>query len=70
MQVKLEYFKISGKFYTSADWEVMDDLEMYEIFQLAHRWSRRGTLPGIRGNHNNYFIRVTCPDHPALILPH
>jgi hypothetical protein len=73
MKAYITYFKHTGKYYTDVVINVPDDMEIYNIFKLIHKQLRDGTLPGLSGNHNNYFVHINVPDHeysyPAILLP-
>lgn len=72
IQVHLQYFKHTGKYYADGEMEVPGDMAMYEIFKLVRKRQREGNLPGVN-RPGDYYIVVDVPahphNHPAIILP-
>lgn len=71
-RVELEYYKDSGKYYSSGDY-LTQKLQMYEIFDEVRQMLASGKRPGLVDGHNEFYTIVRVPnhphDHPALIVP-
>lgn len=76
MKVLLTYFKpISGKMYTTADYETKYTWEeMWKIVDEVRKFQVDGKLPGLVEDGGREFYIVVEPDgdvgFPALILPY
>ena len=72
MRVKLQYFKPSGKYYTSGEY-VTTKKHMHEIFEEVQHKLLTRTLPGLVQGHSGFTVYVRAPEHvhdyPALITP-
>jgi hypothetical protein len=71
MKVELTYFKESGKYYTSAEYDTTQRW-MFEIFDEVRQWKEEKIkLPGLIGTWSGPIL-VEVPEHehnhPALIL--
>lgn len=74
---EVQYFKASGKFYTSDSWEcectVMDGgaAYMYDATDKLRAMRGRGeALPGLSTPGSEFYIHINGPDGvPCLILP-
>ena len=73
--VKLRYFKASGKWYSSGNFNVPGHMELYQIWDKVRQMSYEGDLPGLGKSENpyTYLITVDVPnhpnEHPHLIVP-
>jgi len=74
-QVKLTYFKKSGKYYTDGEYR-SEKLGIDEIFAEVRKMLSQGIRPGLVNCHpfeNEFLCLVEVPDHPhshpALIVP-
>jgi hypothetical protein len=63
MKVFLTYFKPSGKYYTTGEYETNLPY-MYEVFEEVRRMKRENKLPGLNGGSWSGPIYVIAPDHP------
>lgn len=72
MLVNLTYFKPSGKYYSSADYQT-EPQELYRIWQEVAVKMEGRRLPGLVGGHSDYIVMVDVPNHPHrhphLLLP-
>lgn len=67
-RVQLAYFRLTGKFLTYADCEVVQE-SLPHIWEAIHDLRRGGRLPGLRPNAGrDLFILVDVPDHPQRAL--
>ena len=67
-KVQLAYFRLTGKFLTYADCEVVQET-LPGIWEAIHDLRRGGRLPGLRPNAGrDLFILVDVPDHPERAL--
>ncbi len=73
--VKLTYFKESGKYYSSAEFNVDESsyTHFYQVFDLVENMQRNGDLPELTRGTAWPIILVTSDDHPnsypGLIFP-
>ncbi len=67
IEVKITYFKESGKFYTSTEIGYPDNTGYYDIIDDIRKLSRRGALPGLVEGCNEFDILVTIGEVPHLI---
>lgn len=69
--VELQYFKDSGKYYSSGEYQTQK-LYMYEIFDEVREMLANGKRPGLVDGANEFHTLVTVPNHPhahpALIV--
>lgn len=66
MLVQLRYFKTTGKYYGSDQYQTTKD-HMYEIFQEVRDKHASGDLPGLApgfGRRSAFTVYVDCPSHP------
>jgi hypothetical protein len=62
--VQIQYFKLSGKFYSEGAYQT-EKLQMYEIFLEVRAMLHNGKRPGlVDSQHNEFTAYVTVPDHP------
>ena len=71
MKVLLTYFKLTGKFYASGEYETtLKDLG--EIWNEVSEMLNPGRLPGLIEGHSQFFVTVNVPDHeynhPHLVM--
>ena len=76
MLVKLTYFKPSGKYYSSGEYEtkVADrplgfprdfmGPALFEIWEEVARIKNEGRLPDLIEGHSNFTVLIDVPDHP------
>lgn len=61
MEVKLTYFKESGKYYTEGNY-ITQKKEIFEIHDEVREMKAKRSLPGITGNELT--VHVDIPGHP------
>jgi hypothetical protein len=67
--VNLEYFKPSGKYYSSGTYESSKE-HMFEIFDEVREMCRNQALPGLVIGHSDYAVYVSSNheySYPCLI---
>lgn len=73
MLVKLEYFKVDGKYYSGGEYYTEFE-HLHEIFKEVKRAAMSGNLPGLAKGNYNFHILINTPDHqynhPHLIPQH
>ncbi len=75
LTVKLQYFKPSGKWYESGEFEVPDTMELYQIWEFVRLKALNGNLPGLANSVTpyEYMITVDVPghknEHPHIMMP-
>lgn len=73
-QVKITYFKESGKYYSEGEY-TSTKAEMFEIFEecIAMRFSGK-PAPGLSSDGSGFYWLIEVPthphDHPHLIVKH
>lgn len=67
IEVKISYFKESGKFYTNSSIGYPDDKGFYDIVENIRMFARRGTLPGLVEGCKEFDILVQIGELPHLI---
>lgn len=60
-EIKLEYFKQSGKFYTSGSYMTTKE-SMLDVLEEIKTMKAESKLPGIAGNE--WIIHVNADEHP------
>ena len=72
-EVKLQYFKETGKYYSSGTLYVPLEWEMYMIFNYVRERQQRHMLPDLIDNCGDFYVLVSAPrhrnDYPALLIP-
>lgn len=75
MKISLTYFKQSGKYYTSGEYNTQIPLHtigvanMYGITDEVKAMRELGKLPGVTDG-SNFFIVINCDEgYPVLIHP-
>lgn len=75
MDVKLTYFKQSGKYYSEGTLQVTTT-KPWEIYTIVRQLLKTRRLPELVDNHDNYIVLVDIPDgvpavitEPRLIAP-
>jgi hypothetical protein len=65
VKVKLIYFKRSGKYYTSGEYETQRE-HMFQIYEEVGEFRQQGFLPGLvnRSEGHTFVVLVEVPDHP------
>ena len=63
MLVKLTYFKDTGKYYTSGEYETVQS-DLGDIWDEVRAMGRTKTLPGLCQGHSDFIVSVVVPDHP------
>ena len=70
--VKIDYFKKSGKYYSSGDY-MSNELQLYQIWQELQDMFAKGKRPGLVDGKLEFYAVITVPDHPHnhphLIIP-
>lgn len=70
-KVELTYFKQTGKYYTSGEYQT-EKTAVYEIFAEVREMFIAGKLPGLVDGASEFYAVVNLPDHPhgypALIV--
>jgi hypothetical protein len=61
--VKLTYFKASGKYYSEGTYKT-NKLIIYEIFDEAKDMLSKGIRPGLVDGHNEFYVIVEIQNHP------
>ena len=64
MKVILTYFKVSGKYYSTGEYDAKDGQEMFQIWDAVRKLKDNGALPGLVDGAKNYIISIDVPDHP------
>lgn len=71
MLVKLTYFKYTGKYYASGEYETTQP-ELWEIFNEVRDKLEAKQLPGLLDGCGDFYVLVNVPEHknnhPALII--
>lgn len=71
MKVKLQYFKPSGKYYSSGEYETQL-VHMFDIFEEVKEMTKCKKLPGLCEYHSDVIVHVTVPEnqnnYPGLVL--
>lgn len=69
--VNLDYFKPSGKWYSSGDYGT-EKTAMHEIFDEVQEMRDSGNLPGLVKGHSKFIVSVHVQDDsisfPGLII--
>lgn len=67
----MQYFKPSGKFYSSGEFDVADDTDFYAAVAEVKVRKTTGTLPGLQSGwwHGPILIRVGENVVPHIIPP-
>lgn len=72
MKVELTYFKPSGKYYSSGEYDT-DPKPLFRIFEEVADKARTRNLPGLMVGHSEFIVLVEVPEHehayPCLVLP-
>lgn len=67
-QVRLTYFKRSGKFYTEGSLEVLEGADLTAIWELVREIRKKGRLPGLSQGEliggPEFIVLVNVPGHP------
>ncbi len=63
MQVKLTYFKNSGKYYSCGEYNT-ECKNMFEIFDEVREKAIYRRLPGLMENHSPFHVLIDVPEHP------
>lgn len=63
MKVELIYFKPSGKYYSSGDYETTRQ-HIFEIFEEVQDMADEGNLPGLMPGSFSFHILIGVPKHP------
>jgi len=70
MKVELTYFKKSGKYYTTGEYETDKDY-LHEIFIEVRQMMCDGDCPGLNGA-GEFTVLIDVPEHvynhPALVM--
>jgi hypothetical protein len=71
-QVKLTYFKDTGKFYSGGEY-MSKQLNLWEIWDELKTMLRSGIRPGLVDGECDFYVYVEVPEHPhahpVLITP-
>lgn len=68
MNVKLTYFKKSGKYYSEGELEIADTIPVWEVYEQIRDLLKTRTLPGLIQGHSNFTVHVDIPEGvPAVI---
>jgi len=57
LTIQLEYFKRSGKYYSSGTLEVEVD-SYYEVIDIIHQHMMSKTLPDLVPNHSDFIVHA------------
>lgn len=72
LTVELSYFKLSGKWYTDAEYQT-GDKPLREIWEEIINKLRANDPPGLFNWHNDFMVLVNVPQHehahPIIIMP-
>lgn len=63
MKVLLEYFKPSGKWYSSGEMD-LPRMELFEVWEIVEAAMKHRALPGLVLGHGDFTVLVDVPDHP------
>jgi hypothetical protein len=63
LQVRLSYFKESGKWYADAAY-ISLKTQLFEIWEEVRLLRKSGHLPGLSAGSDRFLILVDVPDHP------
>ena len=63
MKVELTYFKWSGKFYTTGEYETKI-VSLFDIWSEVQRMWDKGELPGLTHGTGASITLVEVPEHP------
>ena len=70
--VKLTYFKRTGKYYTSGEFE-SPEKTLSEIWEDIKKMTSEGNWPGLVDGQHDFIIHIEVPghphDHPKLMIP-
>lgn len=66
IEIDLQYFKSSGKFYDRGKIKVPEGWQMYEIADYVKELRDNGNLPGLISNntYNHYSVYINAENHP------
>jgi len=62
-EVKLSYFKKSGKYYSYGNYYT-NHKEMFEIFEEVQQKTKSGKLPDLIEGYSDFVVLVEVPNHP------
>jgi hypothetical protein len=62
MKVNLTYFKQSGKYYASGDYET-EHSDLYDIW-IEVEWMTSKIAPGLSGHAKHFHVLIDVPEHP------
>jgi hypothetical protein len=66
-QVKLTYFKPSGKYYSEGEYRT-EKSELLDIWDEVKQMRDEARLPGLCRGHSPFIVSVDVPGHPTKIL--
>ena len=61
--IKVQYFKTSGKYYASGEYETTHEL-MHNVFEEFEDMLKRGKRPGLVNGHSGFTAVLNCNRHP------
>ena len=64
MEVKLTYFKPSGKYYSTGEMEVPGTMHLQDIWDIVDGRISAGQLPGLIEGHSEFIVYIEVPRHP------
>ena len=66
MKVNLQYFKASGKYYSSGSYETRLTPEdgLFHVFEEVAQMRAWGRLPGLIEGHSEFAVLIDVPEHP------
>jgi hypothetical protein len=68
VDVKLTYFKQSGKYYSEGTLQVTTD-KPWEIYEIVRNLLKERRLPDLIEGHSNFTVHIDIPDGvPAVIV--
>lgn len=67
MKVRLTYYKPSGKYYSEAEFEHHGST--IDLIQEVNEALEERRLPGLTGNHSQFFVHVETDGFTKIIMP-
>lgn len=66
MNIELQYFKRTGKYYSSGELTIKDGLQVYEIVSHVKRLKESRCLPDLVRGHSDFIIYIKENNHPNI----
>ena len=64
MKIELQYFKPTGKYYSSGDLYVPDNYAMYQVSEKVKALQKYKLLPDLVEGHSDFHVLITGKGHP------